>query len=220
MGKLAGYLAHEINNPIGIIVSRAECILMDAEDEGYPDHILNDIEVIRKHSHRIASITNNMLTFTRKSSVDFTHTDVNRIIDDTLLFMEKRFINNQIEIKKEMDYSIPETFGNANQIQQVLLNIFNNARDSMPDGGEITIRSMYSGRDMVNVSISDSGHGITEEDREHIFEPFFTTKESGKGTGLGLSVAHGIIKDHKGKISVFSKDGEGTTFEILLPVYK
>jgi signal transduction histidine kinase len=220
MGKLAGYLAHEINNPIGIIVSRAECILMDAEDEGYPDHILNDIEVIRKHSHRIASITNNMLTFTRKSSVDFTQTDVNRIIDDTLLFMEKRFINNQIVIRKEMDYSIPETYGNANQIQQVLLNIFNNARDAMPDGGEITIRSLYSGREMINVSISDSGHGITEEDREHIFEPFFTTKESGKGTGLGLSVAHGIIKDHKGKISVFSKDGEGTTFEILLPVYK
>ena len=161
-----------------------------------------------------------MLTFTRKSSVDFNKTDVNRIIDDTLLFMEKRFINNQIEIKKEMDYSIPETFGNANQIQQVFLNIFNNARDAMPDGGEITIRSLYSGREMINVSISDSGHGITEEDREHIFEPFFTTKESGKGTGLGLSVAHGIIKDHKGKISVFSKDGEGTTFEILLPVYK
>ncbi len=220
MGKLAGYLAHEINNPIGIIVSRAECILMDAEDEGYPEHILKDIEVIRKHSHRIASITNNMLTFTRKSSVDFNKTDVNKIIDDTLLFMEKRFINSQIEIRKEMDYSIPETFGNANQIQQVLLNIFNNARDAMPDGGEITIRSLYSGREMINVSISDSGHGITEEDREHIFEPFFTTKEAGKGTGLGLSVAYGIIKDHKGKISVFSKEGEGTTFEILLPVYK
>ena len=218
MGKLASYLAHEINNPIGIIVSRAECILMDADDEGYPEHILRDIEVIRKHSHRIASVTNNMLTFTRKSSVDFAQTDVNKIIDDTLLFMEKRFIHNKIEIKKEMDYSIPETFGNANQIQQVLLNILNNARDAMPDGGEITIGSRYGGKGMINVSISDNGHGMTDEDREHIFEPFFTTKEAGKGTGLGLSVAYGIIEEHMGHMNVQSSTGEGTTFEILLPI--
>ncbi len=218
MGKLASYLAHEINNPIGIIVSRAECILMDAEDEGYDEHIVNDIEVIRKHSHRIASVTQNMLTFSRKSSIDFAATDVNKIIDDTLLFMEKRFINNQIKVIKELDYGIPETFGNTNQIQQVLLNLFNNARDAMPDGGKITIRSRYNSGGMIHVSVSDNGHGITSEDLKHIFEPFFTTKEEGKGTGLGLSIAHGIIEEHKGQLNVQSREGEGTTFELLLPV--
>lgn len=218
MGKLAAYLAHEINNPIGIIVSRAECILMDAEDEGYPEHIIKDIDVIRKHSHRIAVVTNNMLTFTRKSSVQFSPTDINKVIDDTLLFLEKRFITDQIEVRKEMDYSIPDINGNANRIQQVLLNIFNNAKDAMPDGGEIRIRSRDNGNGMINVVISDSGAGIEEENLDRIFEPFFTTKEAGKGTGLGLSVVRGIIEDHQGRITVQSEVGKGTTFEILLPV--
>jgi signal transduction histidine kinase len=218
MGKLAGYLAHEINNPIGIIVSRAECILMDAEDEGYPEHILKDIEVMRKHSHRIASITNNMLSFTRKSSLDFRPTDINNVIDDTLLFIEKRFVNSKIHVRKEMDYTIPRTLGNANQLQQVLLNIFNNARDSMPEGGEMTIRSAYHGENIINMSISDSGTGIDDENLSKIFEPFFTTKEVGKGTGLGLSVVYSIIEDHQGHIAARSTIGKGTTFEIELPV--
>jgi len=218
MGKLAGYLAHEINNPIGIIVSRAECILMDAEDEINPEHILKDVEVMRKHSHRIAEITSNMLAFTRKADVDVRPTDINKIIDDTLLFLDKRFINNKIEVHKEMDYSIPNIHGNANRIQQVLLNILNNARDAMPDGGAIRIKSHDEGDGMIRVSISDSGVGMDEEQREKIFEPFFTTKKVGKGTGLGLSVAYGIIEDHHGKINVYSSVGEGTTFEVVLPV--
>jgi signal transduction histidine kinase len=220
MGKLAGYVSHEINNPIGIIFSRAECILMDAKEKGYPDFLKKDIEVIKKHADRIAKITKGMLTFSRKAPAEFSDIDLNHVIEETLLLLEKQFSDHSIDVHKNIDGDLPGVHGSSTQLQQVFLNILGNAIDAMPEGGEITIRSHCNYDESVNILISDSGSGIEREHLDKIFEPFFTTKTESKGTGLGLSVTYGIIKDHGGQITVQSKKGEGTTFEIQLPLKK
>jgi signal transduction histidine kinase len=217
MGKLAGYVAHEINNPIGVIVSRAECIFMDAKEKGYPDYLLRDIEVIKNHSNRIADIAKGMLTFARKSPAEFNDVDINGVIHETLSLLEKHLSNNNIALNKHMAKNLPKIYGNSNQLQQVFFNIFNNAIDAMPNRGEIKIQSELSNNNFVRILISDTGIGIMAKHKDKIFDPFFTTKQDGKGTGLGLSVTYGIIRDHHGQISVQSKEGAGTTFEILLP---
>ena len=218
MGKLSGFIAHEINTPIGIIVSRIECILMDATGRGYPESLIKDIEILKKHSQRISAITNNILAFSRKSSVEFSATDINKVIKDVLLFLEKQFSSQNVYFRKVLNNNIPAIEGNANQLRQVLFNVLNNAKDSMPEGGEIIIKTQHAGDRKIKVLIIDSGVGIPEINLDKIFDPFFTTKEEGKGTGLGLSVVYGIIKDHNGEINIESKRGKGTTFEIQLPV--
>jgi signal transduction histidine kinase len=218
MGKLAGYIAHEINNPIGIIVSRAECIFMDANEKGYHNDLIEDIRVIKNHAIRIATITRGMLTFSRKSPAEFSDVNIHAVIDETLLLLEKQFLTDSIEVHKYIDCNLPTIFGNATQLQQVFFNIFNNAIGAMPEGGAIKIKTNCRDDGMVHIFISDTGSGIPEDHVDNIFEPFFTTKQEGKGTGLGLSVTYGIIKDHNGDIIVHSKTGFGTTFEIMLPM--
>jgi signal transduction histidine kinase len=218
MGKLAGYISHEINNPIGIIFSRAECILMDAKEKGYPERLMKDMEVIKKHSNRIAKITRGMLTFSRKSPAEFGNVDINNVIDESLLLLEKQFSDHHIEVQKDIECTIPGIHGNSTQLQQVLINILGNAVDAMPEGGKIRIQSQCNSEEMLHIIISDTGTGIEKEHFSKIFEPFFTTKTEGKGTGLGLSVSYGIIKDHGGQIKMRSNKGEGATFEILLPM--
>ncbi len=218
MGRLAGYIAHEINNPTGIIVSRAECILMDADERGYSDHLIRDIEVIRKHSNRIGAIAQGILTFSKKSPMEFCRIDINKVIDETLLLLEKQFLQNNIHFIKNMDYSMPEIYGNSNQLQHVFFNIFYNARDAMSEKGWININTECNSNSAIRILISDSGIGIPEENLAVVFDPFFTTKEDEKGTGLGLSVVYGIIKSHNGEINVKSNIGEGTAFEIILPL--
>lgn len=218
MGKLAGYIAHEINNPIGIIVSRAECIFMDAKDKGYHNELLKDIGVIKNHADRIANITRGMLTFSRKSPAEFSDVDIRVVLDETLLLLERQFLTDSIEVHKNIDCNLPPIFGNATQLQQVFFNIFTNAMGAMPGGGAITIKTNCRDDGMVHIFISDTGSGIPKDHLDNIFEPFFTTKQEGKGTGLGLSVTYGIIKDHNGDIIVHSKKSFGTTFEIVLPM--
>ncbi len=220
MGKLAGYIAHEINNPIGIIYSRAECILLDSKEKRYPGFLMKDIEVIKKHSNRIATIVKGMLTFSRKAPAEFSDVDINKIIDETLLLFEKQFLTNNVKVLKKIDCDLPNIRGNSTQLQQVFFNIIHNALDVMPDGGDIRIQSQCDSGEMVYISISDSGPGISKEHMKKMFEPFFTTKKEGKGTGLGLAVTYGIIKDHKGEIKVRNLAGAGTVFEILLPLKK
>jgi signal transduction histidine kinase len=218
MGKLAGYIAHEINNPVGIIFSRAECILLDSKEKGYPEFLMKDIEVIKKHSNRIATIMKGMLTFSRKAPVEFSNVDINKIIEETVLLFEKQFSTQNIKVQKQIECDLPNIQGNGTQLQQVFFNIINNALDVMPNGGEISIQSVCDSGEMVHIIISDTGPGIPKEHLEKMFEPFFTTKEEGKGTGLGLSVTYGIIKEHKGDIKVSNRAGSGAVFEILLPL--
>ncbi len=218
MGKLAGSVAHEINNPIGIIVSRAECMLLDAKEQKYPELLLKDLEVIMKHSHRIATITKGILMFSRKSPAEFIELDIDNLIDETLLLVGKEFLTGNITVVKDVACEMPRVYGNGSQLQQVFLNLLMNARDAMPNGGEIKISSYCGSRGMVHISFTDSGTGIQQEDQGKVFDPFFSTKKEGTHTGLGLSITYGIIKGHNGEISVTSTEGGGTTFDILLPL--
>jgi two-component system NtrC family sensor kinase len=220
MGRLAGSVAHEINNPIGIIVSRAECMLMDAKEHGYSDLLMKDLDVLIKHANRIASITKGILMFSRKSPAEFNLLEIDNLIDETLLLLGKELSTGNISVQKQTDRDIPRIYGNGSQLQQVLLNLIMNARDAMPDGGTITINSQCDSRGLVHISLSDTGSGIEEEYLDKIFDPFFSTKKEGVHAGLGLSVIYGIIKDHSGEISVESKAGEGTTFHIMIPQEK
>jgi signal transduction histidine kinase len=220
MGRLAGSVAHEINNPIGIIVSRAECMLMDAKEHRYSGLLIKDLEVLIKHANRIASITKGILMFSRKSPAEFSLLDIDNLIDETLLLLGKELSTGNIDVQKQTDCDLPQIYGNGSQLQQVFLNLIINARDAMPDCGTIKINSHCDSRGMLHVSVSDTGCGINEEYQDKIFDPFFSTKKEGVHTGLGLSITYGIIKDHSGEISVESDVGKGTSFHIMLPQEK
>jgi len=136
---------------------------------------------------------------------------------DALSLVEHQFKKTHIDINLELDPALPSTLGNGGRLQQVFMNLFLNAKDAMPDGGRLRIRS-YREDSRLIVKVQDTGKGISAEDINRIYDPFFTTKAVGKGTGLGLSVSYGIIQEHSGQISVESHPGKGTTFTLQLPL--
>ncbi len=157
------------------------------------------------------------MTFSRTGKTQFELIDINQTIEETLSLIEGQVKVKNIEIIKAYNKGLPFITANTNQIQQVIVNLCNNAIDAMPDGGKLTIATKKAG-EQIEVDIIDTGKGMSEEIKEHIFEPFFTTKEVGRGTGLGLSLCYEIIKKHNGTIEAKSKIDKGTTFIIKLPI--
>ena len=139
------------------------------------------------------------------------------MLEDTLQLLEPQFRQSQVEIVREYAEDLPRVQGNAGKLQQVFTNLLLNARDAIPDGGRITLRTVSDERDMINVEVRDTGIGIAPENVARIYDPFFTTKGVGRGTGLGLAVSYGIVQEHSGHIAVESAPGRGTTFRITLP---
>ncbi|MEW6201981.1 MAG: ATP-binding protein [bacterium] len=228
IGRLAANITHEVNNPIGIILSRIDCLQNDLKtgSDANIQQLNEDIGVIKKHAQRISNITEGLLAFSRKSEAEYTAVDVNKVIDDVCFLVRKQFADENIILIKKASLHLYVS-GNENELQQVLFNIICNARDAMPDGGRIEIDTSLeraptseNGKDIIRIKVSDEGEGIPEENLSRIFEPFFSTKEKGKGTGLGLSISYRIISEHGGKIEVESEGGKGTTFTILLPALK
>jgi len=219
IGTLVAGIAHEINNPVGIIAARADCMIMEAKEKGIDKQCTNDLMVINKHAGRIAEITGALLTFARREPAEMTQVDVNDVVEDTLFLVEKQFEKEGISIERVLSEPGPMVMGNENRLQHVLLNLLNNARDAMPGGGEITIATV-SEENVVQITVSDSGEGMPEDTLDHIFDPFFTTKDIGKGTGLGLAVSYGMIQDMGGVIEADSRPGKGTTFTITMPRHK
>ena len=216
LGRMAGGVAHEINNPLGGILIYASLLMEEIPPE---DPKRADLERIVQEATRCKEIVKSLLEFARQSSPEMEPTDVNRAITDGLLFLENQATFHNIEIVKELDPSLPPVFGNAGQLKQVFMNIMINAADAMHGHGTLTIRTHPSqdGREVV-IEFTDTGEGIPEEVLPRIFDPFFTTKEVGKGTGLGLSMSYGIVKEHGGRIEVETEVGKGTTFRVMLPV--
>lgn len=219
IGTLVAGIAHEINNPVGVIATRAECMLMEAREKGIEGHCADDLKVINRHAGRIAEITRSLLTFARQAPVDMAPVEINSVVEDTLFLVEKQFAKEGIRIERELSGKSPKVQGNENRLQHVLLNILNNARDAMPEGGTITVSTVNSDN-VVEVIVKDSGQGIPEEALDNIFDPFFTTKDVGKGTGLGLAVSYGMIQDMGGVIDAESGPGGGTRFIVTLPRLK
>jgi signal transduction histidine kinase len=159
------------------------------------------------------------LNFSRTGAAELADIDVNRVVEETLSLVAHPLKTSQIHIVKQLGDSLPPVRGSANKLQQVFLNLFLNARDAMPAGGMLEIRTTaHNGS--VEVEVADTGAGIPREHIHRIFDPFFTTKSNGRGTGLGLSVSYGIIKEHAGKIDVRSTPGKGTSFHVEFPALK
>ncbi|MFA6223774.1 MAG: PAS domain S-box protein [Desulfomonilaceae bacterium] len=227
IGTLAGGIAHDFNNILQVALGYSDLII---GDEGFPQRYKADVQKISEAANRGAHLVQRLLTFSRKTEFKPQPLNLNhRVVD--LRKMLDRTIPKMIEIQTLLSEDVAAISADPTQIDQVLMNLAVNARDSMPNGGKLTfetgdviIDEEYSrthadiqpGR-YVLVSVSDTGSGIDDETLEHIFEPFYTTKGVGKGTGLGLAMVHGIVKRHKGHISLFSRLGAGTTFRIYFP---
>ena len=172
---------------------------------------------IEKQSFRASEIINNLLNFARFSESDFKEVNINRLMSDTISLLEHQLRKNGITLEMDLADELPETLGNGGKLQQVFMNLFLNAKDAMPRGGTLSLRS-YENNSEIVIEINDTGVGISKEDIKKIYDPFFTTKSVGKGTGLGLSVSFGIIQEHSGRISVESQPNKGTSFSLYLPV--
>jgi PAS domain S-box-containing protein len=213
IGLLAAGIAHEVNTPIAGISSYTQMLLKETPESDRRKLILEKIE---KQTFRAAEIVNGLLNFSRMNGGEFKDLDINQLIDDSLTLLNHQLQSSHIRVDSRYAPSLPPVHGNAGKLQQVFVNLFLNARDAMPSGGDLTIRTAMN-ETMVIVDISDTGAGIPENNIKKIFDPFFTTKEIGKGTGLGLAVTYGIIQEHGGRIFVDSSSGKGTHFRVKLP---
>ncbi len=213
LGLLAAGVAHEVNTPLAVI---SNYIQMLAKQMPAGDSRQALIDKIVKQTFRASEIVNNLLNFSRTGAAEFQPVNLNQVVEDTLSLLAHPFRTGHVEVVRNLSPEIPPVLGSSNRLQQVFLNLFLNARDAMPGGGMLEVRSRaYNGT--VEIEVSDTGSGIARENLGRIFDPFFTTKASARGTGLGLSVSYGIIKEHAGKIEVRSTPGKGTSFRLEFP---
>lgn len=215
MGQLSAGIAHELNNPLGVVIMYSNILLDECNAD---DPVREDLKLIVEQAGRCKKIVAGLLNFARKNQVNHQAVSINELVNHSI---ESVIIPDKVEIKITDKATNPEAMLDSEQMMQVLSNLVKNAIDAMPHGGEINIILEDSLSDVI-ITVADNGTGIREEDRAKIFEPFFTTKGLGHGTGLGLATAYGIVKMHKGQINVESntdpaKGQTGTRFRIVLP---
>ena len=223
VGRLATGIAHEINNPLQIITSQAGWIgeLLPEEEPDKVKHLeeyQKAIEQIKHHVRRAGTITHRLLGFSRKISAEKQNVHLNELIEETISFVEKEAEYNNVSIVREYTENLPGTMTDGPQLQQVFLNLINNAIDEIGQGGIIEIRTAIERNTKLVAEFADNGHGIKPENLKRIFDPFFTTKDPGKGTGLGLYISYDIVKKLGGTISVANRNSGGAVFTIVLPI--
>ena len=219
VGRLAAGLAHEINNPSSIILNRIECLLMEAEEKGLPEEVLQDLRVISDYARKISVMVRDLLVFSRSYVDKHAPLDIvaliRRVVD---AFKEDKGADG-FDFRINAEDAVPKVTGDGEKLEQVFMNLLDNAVDAMARGGvvEIGIGRSKARDGFVEVRVRDKGKGIPKDILSKIFDPFFTTKKIGKGTGLGLSISMSIVKGHGGDILVESEPGRGSTFTVLLP---
>ena len=214
VGRLSAGVAHEINNPLTTILTTAMLIQeeLDPQDPNY-----QEMETITKETLRCRKIVTNLLDFARQTTPTRKPCDLNKIVNDSIILTQKQAAFKDVTLSYELDPDIPRLEMDKGQIQQSIINLIINAVEATDAGGSIFISTAYKKyQDRVDITVSDTGPGISENDLGKIFDPFFTTKDD--GTGLGLAITHGIIEQHNGTIDAFSKLGRGTIFTIKFPV--
>jgi len=219
LGILTAGVAHELTNPLNNIsmIAQTYAEMYDKLSEENKIGFMNKVE---QETERIREIIKNLLDFSKPKETNLKEADINGVITRTLTLVQNMLDVSNIDTKVNLEEGLPKVFVDEHQVQQVLVNLITNAVQAMSAGGRLFIASRLGrGRDSVEITVMDSGKGISPEFLPHIFDPFFSTKGEG-GTGLGLSVSYGIIKNHGGDIRVESKVGTGTTFTIELPAYK
>jgi two-component system NtrC family sensor kinase len=215
LGKLAAGIAHEINNPLTSILINSHLI---AEKLNKDTQCKDNLELITDETARCSAIVKGLLEFSRQTQPEKRLTDVNEVVEKTLLLLSSEALAHKVAIHRDLDLTLPEIMIDGNKIEQVFTNVILNALEAMPAGGDLFIRSKFLPENhFMALDFQDSGCGISKENISKIFDPFFTTKEK-SGTGLGLSVSYGIVQQHGGRIEVQSEVGKGTTVSILLPV--
>jgi two-component system NtrC family sensor kinase len=221
IGQLAAGVAHEINNPLALINETAGYVkdqFTIKKQYHKDDELLENIDSILEAVERCGTITRQLLGFARKFDVKIQKVNLNEIISDVLVFHTKEAEYRNVNVYVDIAEDIPEIETDRGKLQQVLLNLVNNAFQALDNGCNLDINASLESRDRVSITISDNGCGMPEENLSKIFDPFFTTKERGQGTGLGLAITYGLVKKLHGSISAKSKEKKGTTFTITLPV--
>ncbi|MDQ1334957.1 MAG: Histidine kinase [Thermodesulfobacteriota bacterium] len=223
LGRLSATIAHEINNPIAAVLTYVK-LMMKLVDRGRfcqdrIEDILRYLQTMSSEMTRCGDIVKNLLAFSRQTRIEIKVQDIEPIIRRTLDLLSHNLTLKDIRLIVTIPPDLPQIRCDFRQIQQALLNLIINASEAMDNGGTLTISAAPAEKDgFLEITVSDTGGGISDEDQKSIFEPFFTTKEEGKGVGLGLSVVYGIISNHNGSIEVESEVGKGSTFRVLLPV--
>jgi len=219
LGEITASMAHEFNNPLGIVMGFIQD-LMSETDPSHPHY--RSLKIIDDESKRCEKIIRDLLQFARPKSTDFCPTDVKQIVEKTLGLVVNHLYKQKIEAITQLEEDLPKIYADPQELEQVLVNLYFNAIDAMPEGGMLTVGAKLSlgapgGPQEVAITVSDTGFGIPPEDLPKIFQPFFTARKK-SGLGLGLPICDRIIKNHGGRIKVESRPGQGTTFEIYLPV--
>ncbi len=215
VGQLAAGVAHEINNPLGVILCYTD-ILKESNKEN--EETVTDIKVIERHAENCRRIVADLLDFarSRESRIEKKPESINEIIENVLSMVSQQILKKQINLVRNLDASLPPCHIDNQRIKQVLLNLIMNAGQAVEDNGNVSISTRAEHQEII-IDVEDDGPGIGKDIQDKIFDPFFSTKEPGKGTGLGLSVSYGIVREHDGEIRVMSKPGHGTRFSVILP---
>ena len=215
IGELSAGIAHEINNPLGVILGFTQLMLRNRETD---TALCNDLKTIEKHTRHCKSIVQNLLNFARTSAPKIELSDIHGIIDEVVDFVQQHGKLANVRIEKSYDPQVDKLLVDEKKIKQVLINLIMNAKHAVGSQGAITVRTQRTGtKSKTLIQIIDDGCGIDKKNITRIFDPFFTTKPTGEGTGLGLSVSYGIIKNHGGDIYVESETGRGAAFTVELP---
>jgi signal transduction histidine kinase len=221
IGRLAGGVAHEINNPLAIISEKIGLLrdLVSMNKDYSRERFLGIVDSVLSSVKRCSTVTHSLLGFATHIDVRFETIALDQLIRQVLVFMGKESEYRRITLNVKVQDNLPSIESDVGQLEQVFLNIINNAFDAVDDGGRIDIELFADGSDMVTARVKDDGYGISEENLKHIFDPFFSTKGE-KGSGLGLSITYGIVQKLGGKLDVKSIKGEGSTFTVTFPVKK
>jgi two-component system NtrC family sensor kinase len=223
LGKLAAGIAHEVNNPLAVIKEKVGWLrdLLSEEDIAKSENYQEFEDAVRKidhHVERAKKVTHRLLGFARRMEPIQEKVELNRLLDETIEFLRNEAHYRNIQILTQYSPDLPQIVSDTAQLQQVFLNLLNNAIDAIGKDGEIRVETSLNPKDRnIVIVIKDNGPGIPNEVLNRIFDPFFTTKEVGKGTGLGLSISYSIVEKLGGRIMVASQEGQGTTFTIYLP---
>jgi two-component system, NtrC family, sensor kinase len=216
IGQLAANVAHELNNPLQGIVTYSHLLL---ERNSIDDPTKQSLQKIVVQANRSRDIIRGLLDFSRQRKPDKTLCNINNLLDESLSFVENQALMHNIQIITQLDSDLPSVVIDPSQVQRVFINMIVNAAEAMNGNGKLSITTKSDPeRGCIEIIISDTGTGISEENLEKIFDPFFTTKETGHGVGLGLAISYGIIKEHGGTVSIESEVGKGTTFIVRLPI--
>lgn len=223
VGELAGIVAHEVNNPIAILSAKCRLLLSDHPTE-MSAKVNSEIVKITEAADRVAKIAQGLLSYCRPSSANRSKVDLVHSLRNALSLIEQSANRCGVIIDNQLPTQLPRVKANADELQQVFMNIFLNALDAMPDGGKLTVTTSpttdteYQDAPYLNIKINDTGIGIPKNIQQKIYDPFFTTKKNGNGTGLGLSISNDIIQSHGGTLNISSEPHEGTLVKISLPI--